>query len=68
MSSKKILILGNTWCKDAFNDMHTNLRKISYETNNNVQLVERGASNAKVPGLNPGWSVIFSLTVIYAVW
>ena len=27
-----------------------------------AQLVERSASNAKVPGLNPGWSVIFSLT------
>ena len=24
-----------------------------------AQLVERGASNAKVPGSNPGWSVIF---------
>ena len=33
-----------------------------------AQLVERGASNAKVPGSNPGWSVIFSLTVIYVVW
>ena len=33
-----------------------------------LQLVERGASNAKVPGSNPGWSVIFSLTVVYVVW
>ena len=33
-----------------------------------AQLVERGASNAKVPGSNPGWSVIFSRTVIYVVW
>ena len=24
-----------------------------------AQLVELGASNAKVPGSNPGWSVIF---------
>ena len=26
-----------------------------------AQLVECGASNAKVPGLNPGWSVMFFL-------
>ena len=32
-----------------------------------AQLVERGASNAKLPGSNPGWSVIFSLTVICVV-
>ena len=32
------------------------------------QLVERGASNDKVPGSNLGWSVIFSLTVMYVVW
>ena len=30
-----------------------------------AQLVERGASNAKVPGSNPGWSVI---SLIYVVW
>ena len=29
---------------------------------------ERYTSNAYVPGLNPGWSVIFSLNVIYIVW
>ena len=28
-----------------------------------AQLVERCASNAKVPGSNPGWSVIFSLII-----
>ena len=32
------------------------------------QLVKHGASNAKVQGSNPGWSVIFSLTDIYVVW
>ena len=31
-------------------------------------MVERGAIKAKVPGSNPGWSVIFSLIVIYVVW
>ena len=33
-----------------------------------AQLVERGSGGAGVPGSDPGWSVIFSLTVIYVVW